>query len=152
MYSLLFQPLSAWGKKGKISCPHQESNLKHSACSLISILSYPTLYAISIFLQHVFKWKMITQILYFIHGHNRSEPFSNVTVTSDPVYSTTHNQGLSGGQIFRTINQEKSQNGAASILNRKLLIWLQKYYIHHKFKPNYVFLESTLPKERKKTD
>lgn len=90
------------------------------------------------------------QILYFIHGHNHLEPFSSVTVTSDPVYSTTPNQGLSGGQIFCTVNQEKPQNSAVSILHRKLLIWLQKYYIHYTFKPNCVFLESTLPKEETK--
>ena len=70
---------------------------------------------------------MITQILYFIYGHNRLEPFSTVTVTSDSVYSTTPHQGLSGGQIFRTVNQEKPQKSAVSILNRKLLIWLQKH-------------------------
>jgi hypothetical protein len=46
------------------------------------------------------------------------------------VYSITPNQGLSGGQIFRTVNQEKPQKSAVSVLNRKLLIWLQKHYIH----------------------
>jgi hypothetical protein len=70
-------------------------------------------------------------------------------VTSDSVFSTTPNQGLSGGHIFCTINQEKPQKGAVSILKRKLLIWLQEHYIHYKFKPNYVFLEPTLPKEKK---
>jgi len=34
--------------------------------------------------------------------------------------------------------------GDVSKLNRKLLLWLQKHYIHSKFKPNDVFLKSVL--------
>jgi hypothetical protein len=95
---------------------------------------------------------MITKILYFIHVHKRLEPPATVTVTSDTVYSTNPNQDLSRGQSFCTVNQEKPSEGAVSILNRRLLIWLQEHYIHYKFKPNYIFLESTLsppPKKKK---
>jgi hypothetical protein len=50
---------------------------------------------------------MITQILYFIHGHKRLEPLYTVIVTSDTAYSTNPKQDLSRGQSFRTVNQEK---------------------------------------------
>jgi hypothetical protein len=46
--------------------------------------------------------------------------------------------------FFFSSNREKSFVGVVLESNRKLLLWLGKYYIHSKFKPNDIFLQSIL--------